>query len=117
MTRNERPLPMDIEPEFSFEGANYRASIHVELKTAPGGVRCGECSRPIVAPTKFNVPDHGVKICKVVVNGLFSTDGMYDIDLEREEAKEVTEHLLSALRKPSYICGNCFPKLERTLSK
>ena len=117
MMRNERPLPMDIEPEFSFEGANYRASIHVGLKTAPGRVRCNECGSPIVAPTKFNVPDHGVKIGKVVVNGLFSTDSMYDIDLETEEAKEVIEHILSALRKPTYICGNCFPKLEKTLSK
>jgi hypothetical protein len=63
------------------------------------------------------VPDHGVKISKAVVNGLFSTDGMYDIDLETDEAKEVKKHILSTLGKHTYICGKCFPKLERTLSR
>lgn len=110
-------FPMDIETEFSFDGANYRASINVELKTAPGAVRCSECKKPTVAPTKNNVPDHGVKIGKVVVNGLFSTDGMYDIDSESDEAKEVTDYILSTLKKPTYICGKCFPKMTRILSK
>lgn len=110
-------FPMDIETEFSLDGANYRASMHVELKTAPGGVRCSECKRPTVAPTKNNVPDHGVKIGKAVVNSLFSTDGMYDIDLKSAEAQEVCQHILSALKKPTYICGKCFPKMERILSR
>lgn len=115
--KNENPLPLDINPDFTFEGANYRASIKLEIVIAPGGVICNECNRLTVAPTEDNVPDHGVEITTAVVNGLFSTDGMHGIDLESYEANEVIKHILSVLRKPTYICDNCFPRLEKTLSK
>ncbi len=117
---NSHHLPIDLEPEFSFEKVNYRASIHVELTTAPGEVCCSECKRPTVTPTKENTPEHGVKIEKAEVKGLFSTDGMYDLDLETEEAKEVEEHILAVLNNsenPTIICGKCFPKMVKILSK
>ena len=109
-----------VKQEFKFKGNNYRAVVEVTLKTAGGNIKCSECGKPTVEPADNNKDDHGYIIVKAGVKGIENTDGMFFVDLDSDEGKQIEKHIVLALSDiiPRIcICGDCFPSMDNIFRK